>query len=70
MGTAAACSKVRLPGFAASFYDLTLGVTYKPFRSLEIRPEVRCDWCPDARPYNDQTDHFQFTAGVDVIWRF
>jgi hypothetical protein len=58
------------PGFAASFFDLTAGVTYKPFPSLSIRPEVRIDWCPDARPYNDQTDHFQFTAAFDVIWRF
>jgi hypothetical protein len=58
------------PGFAASFYDLTLGVTYKPYRNLQIRPEVRWDWTPDARPYNDQADKFQFTTAVDVIWRF
>jgi putative OmpL-like beta-barrel porin-2 len=58
------------PGFPASFYDLTLGVSYKPSRNVQIRPEVRCDWCPDARPYNDQTDHFQFTAAFDVIYRF
>lgn len=58
------------PGFAASFFDLTAGVTYKPFPSLSIRPELRIDWSPDARPYNDQTDHFQFTAAIDMIWRF
>lgn len=58
------------PGFAASFFDLTAGVTYKPFPSLSIRPEVRVDWSPDARPYNDQTDHLQFTAAIDMIWRF
>jgi hypothetical protein len=58
------------PGFAASFYDLTLGVRYMPYRNVQIRPEVRWDWCPDARPFNDQTDRFQFTAAFDVIWRF
>ncbi|MBI1918825.1 MAG: porin [Planctomycetes bacterium] len=63
-------AQLKRPGFAASFYDLTLGVTYKPYRSLQIRPEVRWDWSPDARPYNDQTDKSQFTAAFDVIWRF
>jgi hypothetical protein len=63
-------AQLKRPGFAASFFDLTAGVTYQPYRSLRIRPEVRIDWSPDARPYNDQTDHFQFTAAVDMIWRF
>jgi len=58
------------PGFAASFYDLTLGVAYDLYPSVKIRPEVRWDWSPDARPYNDQTDKSQFTAAVDAIWRF
>jgi hypothetical protein len=61
---------LKRPGFAASFYDLTLGVTYKPYPSLLIRPEVRYDWTPDARPFNDQTEKSQFTASVDAIWRF
>ena len=65
------------PGFAGSFYDLTLGVTYKPQRSLSIRPEIRFDWFDGraidgsaAQPYNDLRDNFQFTAAVDAIWRF
>lgn len=62
--------QLKRPGFAASFYDLTIGVRYQPYRSLQIRPEVRLDWTPDARPYNDQTDKVQLTAAVDVIWRF
>ncbi len=61
---------LKRPGFAASFYDLTLGVTYKPYPSLLIRPEVRYDWTPDARPFNDQTEKSQFTAAVDAIWKF
>jgi hypothetical protein len=58
------------PGFAASFFDVTLGVTYKPFRSVIIRPELRVDWSPDARPYNDQTSRVQFVPALDVIVRF
>ena len=58
------------PGFAASFYDVTFGLTYKPCHRLRIRPELRFDWTPDARPYNDQTDEFQTTAALDAIWEF
>jgi hypothetical protein len=62
--------QLKRPGFAASFYDLTLGLGYKPYPSVQIRPEVRWDCTPDARPFNDQTDKSQLTAAVDVIWRF
>jgi len=58
------------PGFAASFVDLTTGVTYKPYRNVSIRPELRIDWSPDARPYNDQTSRFQFVPAIDLIVRF
>jgi putative OmpL-like beta-barrel porin-2 len=61
---------LKRPGFAASFYDLTLGVTYKPHASLRIRPEIRYDWTPDARPFDDQTRKSQLTAAVDAIWTF
>lgn len=58
------------PGFAASFFDVTVGVTYKPLRSVIIRPELRVDWSPDARPYNDQTRRVQLVPAIDVIVRF
>ena len=58
------------PGFRASFFDFTLGVTYKPLRSVIIRPELRVDWSPDARPYNDQTSRVQFVPAIDLIVRF
>jgi hypothetical protein len=58
------------PGFPATFYDFTLGVTYKPWRSVIIRPELRVDWSPDSRPYNDQTGKVQFTPAIDLIVRF
>ena len=62
--------QLKRPGLAASFYDLTVGLGYKPNASVQIRPEVRWDWTPDARPFNDQTDKAQLTAALDVIWRF
>jgi hypothetical protein len=35
-----------------------------------VRPEVRLDWTPDARPFNDQADKSQLTAAFDVVWEF
>lgn len=58
------------PGYAASFYDVTVGLTYKPYQNLRVRPELRFDWTPDARPYNDQRDRFMITAAFDLIWEF
>jgi hypothetical protein len=65
------------PGYAGNFYDLTFGVTWKPFQNLRVRPELRFDWFRGeaidgsaSRPFNDQTDRFQTTVGVDVIYEF
>jgi hypothetical protein len=67
---AARTAVLKRPGFAASFYDATLGVTYSLRENLRIRPEVRLDWTPDARPFNDQADKSQVTAAFDVVWKF
>jgi hypothetical protein len=61
---------LRRPGFAASFYDLTVGVTYRLRENIRIRPEARYDWTPVARPFDDQTRKSQATAAVDVVWQF
>ncbi len=61
---------LKRPGFAASFYDVTLGATYQLRESVRLRPEVRVDWTPDARPYGDQTRSAQGTAALDVVWTF
>jgi putative OmpL-like beta-barrel porin-2 len=58
------------PGFRANFFETTLGVTYAPWRPVIIRPELRVDWSPDARPYNDQIKKVQFVPAFDVIVRF
>lgn len=67
---AARTAVLKRPGFAASFYDVTLGASYSIRESLRVRTEVRLDWTPDARPFNDQADKSQLTAAFDVVWKF
>jgi hypothetical protein len=57
-------------GFADTFYEVTTGITYRPYQNLRMRPELRFDWADSTRPFNDGTDKFQTTAAVDVIWEF
>jgi hypothetical protein len=57
-------------GFADSYYEVTLGLTWKPYQNLRIRPEVRYDWCNDNPVFNDFQDKQMFTAAVDLIWEF
>ena len=55
-------------GFADNFYELTLGLIYKPKPWLWIRPEARYDFGrSSATPYNDGTRNSQFTLAIDVI---
>jgi hypothetical protein len=62
------------PGSPGNYFEWTLGVTYKPYQNLRLRPEVRFDWFDGAagvvNPYNDRTDRFMTTLGMDVIWEF
>jgi hypothetical protein len=67
---AARTAVLKRPGFAASFYDVTVGVTCRLRENLRIRPEARYDWTPDAQPFDDQTRKSQTTAAVDLIWQF
>ena len=71
-------------GFAGNFWELTLGLNYRPNRNWMIRPEVRYDWfTPDAgvtrRPYGPGLGQGigesgsklgQFYAGCDAIMQF
>jgi hypothetical protein len=43
----------------------TAGVTYKPLKSLWLRPELRYEFNSDSRPFEDK--HGLFTAALDVI---
>ncbi|HSD72890.1 MAG TPA: outer membrane beta-barrel protein [Thermoanaerobaculia bacterium] len=67
---AARTAVLKRPGFAASFYDVTVGFTYRLRENIRVRPEARYDWTPDARPFDDQTKKSQFTTAFDVIWQF
>lgn len=58
------------PGFADRFHEVTLGLTYKLYKNLRIRPEIRFDWSDKTRPFNDLQHKSQQTAAFDIIWEF
>lgn len=64
------------PGFAGDFYELTLGLNWRPHANIVFRPEVRWDWyggTPDVAtnlPFNDGLNASQFTAAMDLIVTF
>ncbi len=56
-------------GFAGDFYEVTLGVNYKPHANVIIRPEIRGDWYNGVGlPYSGHGG--QFAGGFDVIFTF
>lgn len=58
--TAASC----VPG---TFYAVTAGVTWKPLKWLNVRPNVRYDWADGARPFgNTKQDQFLFSTDMTV----
>lgn len=54
-------------GYADTFYEMTLGLVYKPCPWLWLRPEARYDWAQFKTPYDDGTRGSQFTFGMDAI---
>jgi len=71
------------PGFAGNFYELTLGLTWRPHPNVMVRPECRWDWyqglpglvgaAPDrgiGLPFNDGNSDNQFTFATDLIVTF
>lgn len=68
---------VGLPGplaEGATFTALTVGLNYKPFENVRIRPEVRWDWTDftlgNLSAFDDASDNNQFTASIDVVLTF
>ena len=53
-----------------NYYEMTLGLIYKPESWLWIRPEARYDWAQYHTPYNDGTRGSQLTLAFDVIFLF
>ena len=51
-------------------YEMTLGLIYKPWPCLWIRPEARYDWNQFAKPFSDGTRGSQFLLACDVIVQF
>jgi putative OmpL-like beta-barrel porin-2 len=60
-------------GFTADVLDVTLGVDWSPFRTLQnlrLRPEVRWDHAFGDRPFDAGTTSDQGTIALDVIFTF
>ena len=61
------------PGFAGDFYELTLGLNWRPRPNFLFRPEVRWDWYEGTRnvagelPFDGGNGDDQFTFAVDMI---
>jgi len=64
------------PGFAGDFYEVTLGLNYRPHANFVLRPELRWDWYDGSRnidqqlPFNDGLNASQFTAALDMVVTF
>lgn len=62
-----------LPGFAGDFYELTMGLNWRPHPNCLLRPEVRWDWYDGSRnlqgqlPFDDGSSDHQLTCATDLI---
>ena len=55
-------------GFAGLYTDFTVGLSFKPRKSIIIRPELRYDYNEESRPFENH--HGLFTAATDLILRW
>jgi hypothetical protein len=55
-------------GFPGLYTALTLGLSFRPYKSILFRPEVRYDYNDESRPFEGK--HGLFTATSDVILRW
>jgi hypothetical protein len=64
------------PGFAGDFWELTVGLNWRPHPNFLIRPECRWDWYEGTRnvagqlPFNDGNSAQQLLLGTDIIFTF
>ena len=60
------------PGFAGNFYDMTVGLNWRPNANIVFRPEVRWDWYDGVGdlPFDNGAESNQFTAAMDLIVTF
>lgn len=57
-------------GYAGTFIESTLGVSYTPWEALTFRPELRYDRAFGATPYINASSQQQFSLNVDGILSF
>ena len=55
-------------GFTGLYATMTAGVQFRPRKAVIIRPEIRYDYNPDSRPFENR--HGLFTAATDLIVRW
>jgi hypothetical protein len=55
-------------GFKGLYTALTTGLSFKPRKSITIRPEVRYDYNEKTRPFENK--HGLFTTAADLILRW
>ena len=64
------------PGFAGDFYELTLGLNWRPHPNVLVRPECRWDWYEGTLnsagqlPFNDGNSSSQFLFACDLVITF
>lgn len=64
------------PGFAGNFYEVTVGLNWRPHSNVVIRPEIRYDWydgttnLADQLPFGGGTRTDQLTYAVDLVTTF
>jgi len=66
-------------GYAGDFFEVSLGLNWRPNGNWLVRPEVRWDWYDGpasflpgkpAMPFNDGVSDDQMTFGIDAIFLF
>jgi hypothetical protein len=55
-------------GFKGLYTALTAGITFRPRKSIILRPELRYDYNEESRPFENH--HGLFTAATDLILRW
>ena len=64
------------PGFDGNFFEISMGLNWRPHPNFTLRPEVRWDWYDGTRnlanqlPFNDGNNASQVSFATDLIFTF
>ena len=66
---------IDLNGVPSDWYELAVGVNYKPNKNVILRSELRWDWVDPLisvsdGPFDDYTSRKQLLWGTDLIVKF